>query len=225
MQDLVKQEQFELEILEKLNSAKLLNNVIFCGGTMLRLCFGLNRYSVDIDFWVIEDLDFSGLFKKLSAVLSKDYQIVDSADKFYTILFEIKSESYPRNLKIEIRKEKKSIKSESAIAYSKNSNIQVFLKIVSLSDMVQAKVNAFIGRKEIRDCFDLEFLVKKGIPLNTPPDMLKKLLKGIDALSKNDYTVKLGSLLEANERIYYSKENFKILKAAINEELAKIGNL
>jgi len=222
MQDLVKQEQFELEVLEKLNSAKLLSNLVFCGGTMLRLCFGLNRYSVDLDFWVVKDLKFDELFNKLNTLLSKDYQILDSANKFYTILFEIKSANYPRNLKIEIRKEKKSIKIESVIAYGKNSNAQVFLNAVSLSDMMQAKVRAFLDRKEIRDCFDLEFLIKKGIFLDVSADTLKKLLKGIDALSKNDYVVKLGSLLEANERQYYTKENFKILKSTINEQLSKL---
>lgn len=222
MQDLVKQEQFELEVLEKLNSAKLLGNLVFCGGTMLRLCFGLNRYSVDLDFWVIKDLNFDKLFNKLKILLSKDYQILDSANKFYTILFEIKSANYPRNLKIEIRKEKKPVKIESVIAYGKNSNAQVFLNAVSLSDMAQAKVHAFLDRKEIRDCFDLEFLIKKGISLDVPRDTLQKLLKGIDALSKNDYVVKLGSLLEASERQYYTKENFKILKSVISDKLGKL---
>ncbi|MFA5272037.1 MAG: nucleotidyl transferase AbiEii/AbiGii toxin family protein [Candidatus Omnitrophota bacterium] len=222
MQDLAKQEQFELEVLEKLNSAKLLSNLVFCGGTMLRLCLGLNRYSVDLDFWVTKDLNFDELFNKLKILLSKDYKILDSANKFYTILFEIKSANYPRNLKIEIRKEKKPIKTESAIAYGKNSNTQVFLNAASLACMMQAKINAFLDRKEIRDCFDLEFLIKKGIPLDAPADTLKKLLKGIDALTKNDYTVKLGSLLEANERQYYSKENFKILKSTIIDKLGSL---
>ncbi len=220
MQDLIKQEQFELEVLEKLNTAKVLNNLVFCGDTMLRLCFGLNRYSVDLDFWVIKDLDFKDLFKKVENILSKEYTITDSANKFYTIIFEIKSPDYPRSLKIEIRKEKKDIKVESSIAYSKNSNIQVFLNTVSLSDMLQAKINAFLNRKEIRDCFDLEFLLKKGIVLDAPADRLKKLLEQIETLSKNDYAIKLGSLLQASERPYYSKENFKILKSKINQLLA-----
>ncbi len=46
MQDLIKHEQFELEVLDTLNSGKFLANLVFCGGTMMRLCFGLDRYSV-----------------------------------------------------------------------------------------------------------------------------------------------------------------------------------
>ncbi len=52
MQDLVKQEQFEIEVLDRLKSGKFLDVLIFTGGTMLRLCYGLNRYSLDLGFWL-----------------------------------------------------------------------------------------------------------------------------------------------------------------------------
>jgi hypothetical protein len=85
--------------------------------------------------------------------------------------------------------------------------------------MMKAKIEAFLERKEIRDIFDLEFLLKKGIALNAPEEQLQKLLKGIEALPRRDYTVKLGSLLEEGQRKYYLAENFKILKMAIKEKL------
>ncbi len=47
-------EVFEIEILDKMNSAKVLEPLVFGGGTMLRLCHELNRYSVDLDFWFIK---------------------------------------------------------------------------------------------------------------------------------------------------------------------------
>jgi len=50
MQDLIMQERFELEVLDRLNSGKFLTHIVFCGGTMLRLCHNLNRFSVDLDF-------------------------------------------------------------------------------------------------------------------------------------------------------------------------------
>jgi len=39
---------------------------------------------------------------------------------------------------------------------------------------------------------------------------------GIDALTRQDYQVKLGSLLEEPLRSYYRQENFKILKNGLN---------
>lgn len=208
-----------MEVLDRLNSEKLLGSLVFGGGTMLRLCFGLNRFSVDLDFWVVKKIEFDRLFEDLKECLGQLYTITDSADKFYTLLFELKSKNYPRSLKLEIRKETKKITTEQAIAYSKYSNAQVILNVVSLKDMMAAKIEAFLERKEIRDVFDMEFLFKKGIALDAADEKLKKVLKEIRALTKKDYTVKLGSLIEASERRYYSSENFKILELAISEKI------
>jgi hypothetical protein len=56
------------------------------------------------------------------------------------------------------------------------------------------------------------------VPLNLSKQQENKVLQQIDSLSKRDYTVKLGMLLEEAKRLYYCKENFKILKAALNSE-------
>jgi predicted nucleotidyltransferase component of viral defense system len=224
MQDLIKQEQFELEVLAKLNSAKLLSNLVFCGGTMLRACFGLDRFSVDLDFWVKKKIGAQALYKKIKEALGKSYRLTDCANKVNTLLFEFKSANYPRSMKLEIRKERKKMNIEQAIAYSRYSNTQVFLNVVTLSDMMAAKIEAFLDRKEIRDIFDIEFLLKRGIKLDAPVDKLERLLKGILALKKSDYAVKLGSLLETQERKYYLRENFKILRLAINEKITGATN-
>mgnify|MGYP001389408308 CR=1 FL=1 len=215
MQDLIKQEVFELEVLDRLNSLRLLGDIVFCGGTMMRLCFGLNRFSVDLDFWVTDKVSRPKLFREIKSALAKDYKITDSADKFYTMLFEISSKDFPSSLKIEIRKETKKIRPEQAIAYSRFSNTQVFLKVVPLKDMMAAKIEAFLDRKEIRDAFDMEFLLKRGVPLDASKETKLRLKQGILALAKKDYTVKLGSLLEPGERKYYTSENFKIMLAAL----------
>jgi predicted nucleotidyltransferase component of viral defense system len=176
MHDLIMQEQFELEVLDRLNSGKFLMQLVFGGGTMLRLCHGLDRFSVDLDFWVIKDLS-SGFHENMRAYLAKYYDIKDSAEKFYTILFDLKSTVYHRSLKLEIRKEVKNIHTEQVIAYSKYANTQVFLKAVSLSDMMESKLMTFLDRKEIRDVFDMEFLFRRGVPLKASVDMLREVLR------------------------------------------------
>jgi predicted nucleotidyltransferase component of viral defense system len=216
MQDLIQQEKFELEVLDELNSKKLLGNLVFGGGTMLRLCWGLNRFSVDLDFWVVKDIDFKKLFTQIENCLKVSYVIIDSANKFYTLLFEIKSKNYPRALKIEIRKGAKKIDIEKAIAFSKYSNSQVILNTVFLDDMMRAKIEAILDRKEIRDAFDIEFLLKKGIKLNINKIEKDKLLKVLISFKSLDFSVKLGSLLESQERKYYIENRFKILVASLD---------
>jgi predicted nucleotidyltransferase component of viral defense system len=219
MQDLIKQEQFEIEVLDKLKSGKFLDNLIFTGGTMLRLCYGLNRYSVDLDFWLYKDINVEDYFTKLKAFLTQNYMVKDAENKFYTMLFELKSRDYPRSLKIEIRKKAGKIKTELAIAYSKYSNLQVLVRCLSLDEVMRSKIEAFIGRKEIRDIFDIEFLIKRGIEIKASPDEIRKLLDAVSTLQRKDYLVKLGSILEPEQRRYYMRENFKILVMKLKERL------
>ncbi len=219
MQDLKKHEQFELEVLDRLNSGRFLRNLVFGGGTMLRLCHGLGRYSVDLDFWVIKDIEPKEYFQKLKTYLAQVYTITAAANKFHTMLFELKSPAYARSLKIEIRKELKKINTESAIAFSSQSNVQVLLRVVSLQEMMRAKIEAFLSRREIRDVYDLEFLLKKGVAVTATAEELKALVKGIEELQRNDYAVKLGSLLEPGQRKYYQEKNFTILTRQLKDQL------
>jgi predicted nucleotidyltransferase component of viral defense system len=213
MQNLIEQEKFELEVLDNLNSYKLLDKLIFTGGTMLRLCYGLDRYSIDLDFWIVRKTDLLKLFKLIKNCLLNYYTLKDSADKHNTLLFEIKSANYPNRLKIEIRKAQKKVSVEKSIAYSKSTNRQVLLNTVSLNDMMEAKTDAFLERKEIRDAFDIEFLLKKGIILKADEKKKKRILETLKLLTPKDYKVKLGSIVEQEIRGYYISENFKILKS------------
>jgi len=81
-------------------------------------------------------------------------------------------------------------------------------------------VQAFIDRREIRGVYDIEFMFKRGVKLRAEPEILKKLLKGIEKFSPTGYSVKRGSLLEPDKRKYYRAENFKILKQHLKSLLA-----
>ncbi|MDD2302662.1 MAG: nucleotidyl transferase AbiEii/AbiGii toxin family protein, partial [Eubacteriales bacterium] len=171
----------------------------------------------------VKDLDWEKFYRKMGKYFQQFYTLADSANKHFTILFELKSPQYPRALKIEIRKEKKMIKTETSIAYSPNSNIQVLLNTVALPDMMTSKIEAFINRREIRDTYDIEFLLKRGIPLAAENALLDKLQEGLEKLGKKDYSVKLGSLLDASVRKYYMENGFRILKSSLRDRLVEAG--
>jgi len=221
MQDLIKQEIFELEVLEKLKNNRILEPLVFVGGTMLRLCHDLNRYSVDLDFWLIKKVDIKKYFTKIVDVLKQYYTITDSKIKYYTILVEIKSDKYSRKLKVEIRKEKEC-EYEEKIAFSKYTNIQVLLKCATLKQMLKNKIEAFLERKEIRDCFDIEFILRRGEELELNKEKLEKMLSIIKSIAVNDYKVTFGSILEPEVRKYYIKSNFKYLIEKINDKLSEL---
>ena len=60
-------EEFEIEVLDKMNSAKLLEPLVFGGGSMLRLCHELNRYSVDLDFWFVKKISPHDYYEKIGS--------------------------------------------------------------------------------------------------------------------------------------------------------------
>ncbi len=211
-------EQFEMEILYRLKSSKLLDSLIFGGGTMLRLCHDLNRYSADLDFWKLKNIADETLFSRLRENLSKDFEITDAKIKHFTILFELRSPGYPKRLKIEIRRNVQPWEIEDKIAYSRFANRQILLKAHTLKQALQNKVTALLTRGEIRDAFDLEFLLRQGIalPLISADDKVK-ILKRLTKFKTNDYKVTLGAVLEKEFRDFYIKNKFQFLVQKIKQ--------
>ena len=223
MFDLHKHEIFEIEVLEKLNNARLLEPLVFGGGTMLRLCWGLKRYSVDLDFWIIKKVDQKRYFKRMKDYLSSEYELTDSNMKFYTLLFEIRNSGYPKRLKIEIRRKIHPFDFEQRIAYSPYTTKQVAVRVHTLEQSLKNKVKAAIDRKDIRDCFDIEFLLRQGLSLAADFNQLNKLKTLILSFKDRDYKVVLGSLLDERERNYYIASKFSYLLAKVNERLSGQG--
>jgi predicted nucleotidyltransferase component of viral defense system len=220
MDTLKQHEIFEIEALDRMKSLKLLENLVFGGGTMLRLCHGLQRYSVDLDFWFIKDISQKIYFDKIRRALEKDYEITDAQMKRYTLLLELRSANYPRRLKIEIRREIKDCDYQEKIAFSPFSSRQVLLRSHTLVQTMKNKISAFIERGEIRDCFDIEFLLRKGIGLSiTKGKKLDKFRKNMERLSDLDFKVKLGSILDSDIRKYYMNNRFSYLKEKISSIL------
>jgi len=215
MWDLSKHEQLEMELLEGLNSIKILPYMIFCGGTMLRLCHELNRYSIDLDFWLVKTEKSFIIYNKVREYLEGHYRLKHKRHTRSSIVFEFALKGYPRNLKIEVRKTGDRVEAEEKIAFSKHSSIQVFLKGATLPEMMKAKVDTFLERVQIRDVFDIEFLLRKGISLNASKKQLMEIQKLIKKFKPRDYTITLGSLLDFKERQYYKAAKFRFLLSHI----------
>lgn len=219
MQTLQNLEILEIEILELLNSIRVLEFLYFGGGTMLRLCHNLNRYSTDLDFWLDTSADSKSIYKSIYSSLSENYKLTDSMNKRNALLFEFKSSSVNRSLKIEIRKEQTNFDWEYKIAFSKFTTKQVMIKALTLSQMMQNKFEALLSRKIIRDAFDIEFLLMRGIELPDDKEKLQAAIQIINNFKEQDFKVTLGSILDEKDREYYLSNRFKFLKEEITKQL------
>lgn len=210
---------FEMEVLEKLKNARLLEPLVFGGGTMLRLCHDMKRYSVDLDFWRFKRISETVLLNRFSSLLQQDYEVIDAQIKHFTILLEIRSGHFPKRLKIEIRKKIQDWEFEEKIAYSRFSSKQVVLKGHTLQQTMINKVQALLDRGEIRDAFDMEFLLRQGTALPRISEEERLMLyKKLDGFKTRDFKVKLGSVLEPDVRAYYVKNGFKFLRQKLKEQ-------
>ena len=217
MDTLRKHEIFEIEVLEKLKNGDFLRPLVFIGGTMLRLCYELGRYSTDLDFWFIKKTEQKVYFNKLKSYLAKFYEITDAQLKFNSLLLEVRSKNYPKRLKIEIRKELKECDTQERIAFSKYGTNQVVLRVVTLEEAMKNKIKAALDRKDIRDFFDIEFILRQGIMLAGNERGLSELKAIVSGFKENDYKVVLGSLLDSDTRKYYVKNKFDYLLSKIKQ--------
>ncbi len=216
MDILKRHEIFEIEVLEKLKNAGFLRPLVFAGGTMLRLCYELNRYSTDLDFWFLKKANQGDYFSKIKIYLSSLYELTDAHVKFNTLLLEIRCKHYPKRLKIEIRKKIRKCDYEERIAFSKYSSAQVILKVHTLEQMMKNKIEAALGRKDIRDFFDIEFLLRQGADLRASKTSLLELKETAARFKGSDYKVTLGSVLEPETRKYYIQNKFGYLMKKID---------
>src|SRR3972149_8455111 len=223
MQALQDLEVFEIEVIELLNSIKVLDKLYFGGGTMLRLCHNLNRYSTDLDFWLNSLEDSKSIFLTIKNTIADNYKLIDAANKKFTLLFEIKTPSVNRSLKIEIRKEQIDFEWERKIAFSKYAHKQVMIKGLTLKQMMRNKIDALLSRKLIRDAFDIEFLLMRGVDIPSDKSNLRSVLQIINNFKNQEYKVTLGSILEEQDRKYYLENRFRFLKEELKKSLNSFG--
>jgi hypothetical protein len=74
------------------------------------------------------------------------------------------------------------------------------------------KIAALLDRGEIRDGFDIEFLLRKGINLpELKAKQLTRLKERVEGFKEKDFKVTLGSVLESDIRKYYIENKFHYL--------------
>jgi hypothetical protein len=111
---------------------------------------------------------------------------------------------------------------QKIIAFSNSSTIQVLVNAHTLEQTMENKIKAFLDRGEIRDCFDIEFLLRRGVDLPVRSDReFTELQKKITRFKDIDFRVKLGSILEKDIREYYVENRFSFLEEKLASRISK----
>ncbi|MDY6990815.1 MAG: nucleotidyl transferase AbiEii/AbiGii toxin family protein [Thermodesulfobacteriota bacterium] len=98
-------------------------------------------------------------------------------------------------------------------SFSRFSTKQVLLKAHTLQQTMEKKIQAFLDRGEIRDAFDIEFLLRRGVEIPfRDKGQFVAFQKKLARLRDRDFKVKLGSILEDDIRKYCLTHRFGFLQ-------------
>jgi len=171
MQQIIREEA-ELIVLKQLFDSSISDNLIFKGGTALRLIYGSPRFSEDLDFSLKVNISQTEFRKIISKIVKSDERFIlkDLANKYYTHIAQIKmKESWQEvalSMKIELSKEmlrnKSSPEYVNALAKSPVTNISVMAQVSPLEIILKEKMQAIKERKMPRDIFDIWFICQKS---------------------------------------------------------------
>lgn len=206
-----------IDILRAVYSDPLLrSNLGFKGGTAAMLFYQLPRFSVDLDFDLLDPEKKEEVFRKLGEILPRFGTVVESSDKHYTLFFLLSYKKGERGLKVEISK-RTIIRS----AYTPRNFLGISMLVMREEDMAASKLAALLTRKRFatRDIFDMWFFLKENWQINeeylkAKTDIsLEQALKKAQSLVKNvkstELLAGLGELLEDKKQKIWAKDHLQ----------------
>lgn len=198
--DNILKEHYQMYILDVLFKSSFENELIFKGGTALRLAYGSFRFSEDVDFSLLKNMSFAtfkNTVEKLPSLLP-EAKIKDIYDKHHTlfarIVFNVGFKPIPIGIKIEVNKNVRNFDYTLALLRSPFNNIEVTVRVYTLESILKDKLNIIKtgARREPRDLFDAWYIHQK---LN-----IKFKIKNTFKYSQKELMDKLNPFIPKNHR-------------------------
>lgn len=198
---------FFISILRDIYSdPELRTSLGFKGGTAAMLFYNLPRFSVDLDFDLLNVENKERIFEKLKKILPNYGSLDEATDKRYTLFFLITYSKGERHLKIEISK-----RPNKATFVIKNY-LGISMLVMNEADMSACKIAALLTRKRFatRDVFDTWYFLKNNWPINealltektnlTLLEALEKTKTRVKKIKKTELLAGLGDLLDQSQK-------------------------
>lgn len=183
-------------LLDIYSNEKIASHLAFKGGTACYLFYDLPRFSVDLDFDLINPKLSNLISSEIRKIITEYGVIKDDRVKRNTIFFALSYDEKLHNIKVEISTRKYLNNKYNIINY-----LGYPILTMDKSSMMSNKLIAITDRKRLvgRDLFDAHFYLKKMWLVN------EKLLTEKVHITKKEYFNNLVKFLEKNK-------NFNILQ-------------
>ncbi|OGM05625.1 hypothetical protein A2125_00420 [Candidatus Woesebacteria bacterium GWB1_43_5] len=200
-------------ILREIYNDPALRTVLgFKGGTAAHLFYELPRFSVDLDFDLLDSGRREEVFKRVKEILSKFGTLVEAQEKKSTLFYLLSYEKGERGLKVEISK--RLSKSQFLV----KNYLGVSMLVMREEDVAAGKLSALITRRKFasRDLFDLWFFLKNNWQINeevvnektgmSMPEALEKAEGKVMAVKKTELLAGLGDLLDNKQKAWVKEK-------------------
>ena len=183
----------------------------FKGGTAAMLFYGLTRFSVDLDFDLLDLSKESSVFQQMNTVLKAYGTVKEARNKRYNLFFVLaydQKQDEACNIKIEINKR------TFGSSYEIKQYLGIPLKVMVKKDMLARKLVALNERmgKVHRDIFDVWFMLKNQWPINKEiierhtqlpyEEFLQKTIEALEKLNNRGIISGLGELLNDQQKAW-----------------------
>lgn len=203
MANINKHKFFLMQILKDIYSdIELANSLGFKGGTALMFFYDLPRFSVDLDFNLLDLTKEKTVYEKVRRILLKYGKIFDEALKFYGPIIVLDYGVGERKLKVEISN--RQWKNQ----YERKNLLGINMEVMVAPDMFAHKLCALLDRGELtnRDIFDSWFFMQKQMPINKEivetrmkmslTDYIQKCINHLEKMSDRGILNGLGELMD-----------------------------
>ena len=204
MIDVNKHKFFLVQILKEIyTDIELANCLGFKGGTALMFFYELPRFSVDLDFNLIQLGKEEFVYEKVRNILLKYGKIYDEAKKFYGPVLVLDYGIGERKLKVEISKRRFDNH------YEIKNLLGINMKVMVVADMFAHKLCALLDRSSMtnRDIFDSWFFMQNHYHVNkdiietrmnmTYADYLQRCIDRLESMNNRGLLQGLGELMDS----------------------------
>lgn len=134
----------------------------FKGGTAALMFYGLDRFSVDLDFDLLDENHKDRVFERILGIAKKYGRIKESRIKRFNLFFLISYDDKARNIKLEVNRR------QFGSRYEIKTYLGVSMRVMVLEDMFAHKLMAMHERIDEtgRDIYDVWFYLHSRSPIN-----------------------------------------------------------
>ena len=148
-------------------------NAVVHGGTAIWRCYNGNRFSEDIDVYIIKnDKQIKIFFDSLER---KGFKIIKKRLKENSLYAEVLISNISVKFEATFQVKKSIIK-----RYETSESFFINIFTLSPEELIVEKINAYLKRKKIRDLYDIYFLLKYVENEEIVSDHLKRLIKNFE---------------------------------------------